>query len=303
MAEQSLAAMNKRGNDAMRGYTTSWICGRQRALGCNQPRERCEKISPRIGGTADQNSMNGWRTGLADEATGCPQPVTDESADFAQHPGVPRPLAGHSQFVQYIHENHAKDGPGWMARRYQRESPARSARCVFAREHRVVLERGDGSRRLPLQASPLAWCLADRSFGRSAWFMGSQATASFEKPSRIYSSHIALDQNRPQIRSGEVRACKCNDWGNANAFFQNFSGDFLGNVAHPSKFWQMPIELLRGKAMYIHSLAVQIFNSHSCVLGRIKDSRLVIRICPWSNVKTCRIKVANFARECACWNF
>ena len=31
------------------------------------------------------------------------------------------------------------------------------------------------------------------------------------KPNRFIAMHIALDQNRPQIRSGEVRASKRND--------------------------------------------------------------------------------------------
>ena len=39
------------------------------------------------------------------------------------------------------------------------------------------------------------------------------------EPNRFIAMHIALDQNRPRIRSGRVRACKRNDLGNANAFF------------------------------------------------------------------------------------
>ena len=43
---------------------------------------------------------------------------------------------------------------------------------------------------------------------------------------------------------------------------------FSWDAAQPSKFWQVPIELWHGKTGYI------IFNSRSCVLGRIKDSCL-----------------------------
>ena len=42
--------------------------------------------------------------------------------------------------------------------------------------------------------------------------------------------HIALDRNRPQMLSREVRACGCNDWGNANAFFLP-QCCYLGNAA------------------------------------------------------------------------
>ena len=35
----------------------------------------------------------------------------------------------------------------------------------------------------------------------------------------LIAMHIALNQNRPQIRSGKVRACKRNHRGNTNAFF------------------------------------------------------------------------------------
>ena len=44
-----------------------------------------------------------------------------------------------------------------------------------------------------------------------------------------------------------------------------------------SKFWQVLIELWRGKAMG----TMQIFISHSCILGRIKDICLFIGICKW----------------------
>ena len=36
----------------------------------------------------------------------------------------------------------------------------------------------------------------------------------------------------------------------------------------------------RGSARKYHVMNLQIFNSHSCVLGKIEGSRLVIRICP-----------------------
>ena len=42
---------------------------------------------------------------------------------------------------------------------------------------------------------------------------------------------------------------------------------------------------------------VQIFISRSCILGRIEDRCLVIKICPSSKVKTFRIHKANFLKE------
>ena len=45
---------------------------------------------------------------------------------------------------------------------------------------------------------------------------------------------------------------------------------------------------------------VQIFNLYSCVLGRIEDHSLVIRICQWSDVKAFRIKEADFSKDWTC---
>ena len=42
---------------------------------------------------------------------------------------------------------------------------------------------------------------------------------------------------------------------------------------------------------------VQFFNLHSCILGRIEDSSLIIKICQSSKVKTFRSQGANFWKE------
>ena len=47
--------------------------------------------------------------------------------------------------------------------------------------------------------------------------------------------HIALDRNRPERLSREVRACERNVWGNANAFFLLLPRE-CSIAAYPSKF-------------------------------------------------------------------
>ena len=104
--------------------------------------------------------------------------------------------------------------------------------------------------------------------------------------------HTALDVNNPRIRSSEARACKRYDWGNADAFFLAI---FSGLQDTLPTFGRCPSSLGAGKPC---TCQVQIFNLLSCVLGRIKEGSLIIRICPWIYVKTCCIKEADFSKGC-----
>ena len=100
--------------------------------------------------------------------------------------------------------------------------------------------------------------------------------------------HIILHQGSPQIRSGDVKACKHNVWSNIYAFFLAV---FSGMQHILPSFGGLQSSFGAEK---LCTGTVQIFISHSGILGRIEDCSLVIKICPSGKIKTFRIQEANF---------
>ena len=102
-----------------------------------------------------------------------------------------------------------------------------------------------------------------------------------------------LDQGSPQLRSDDVRACKRNVENRIYALFLAI----LSGMQH--------ILLSFGRRLSSFGAAkpctgtVQIFTSHSCILGIIQDRCLVIKICQLNYVKDFASKRLIFWKEWA----
>ena len=109
--------------------------------------------------------------------------------------------------------------------------------------------------------------------------------------------HIILHRRSPQIRSGDVNACKRNVWSNVCAFsLACFSG-----TQHILPSFGRRLQSSFG-AKKSCTDTVQIFILHSCILGRIEDCRLSIKICPSSKVKKFRTQEINFWKSGPYWD-
>ena len=101
----------------------------------------------------------------------------------------------------------------------------------------------------------------------------------------------AFHRSRPQIRSCYVRVCDLNDWSNAKTFFLAV---FLGMQHILPSFGRDQSSFGAKKPL---TCIVQIFVSHSWVLGIIKDCHLVVGICLWSKPKKFSILWSNISRK------